>query len=645
MGKKRLEISYISDPRRRSSVFFNRRSGIFKKAHDLSKTCGTKVSVILTDLKGNLHVFSNRDDVKVHLKKSVLERAKNDTVQVFRYHDTDYPFNNLSHVGRESETFTEEDFDNITMLKEGSLLEKEEEGECLDLPPLLGKRKKLRVLTESLSKDLNNNPQKTSNRSKRHKESTIDLNIKKLKLNPRIREEKRAENRHFNQQKFEKKTKNSTKQNSINSFKSEDYHLTSLQNIIKQLRNKSSSRSKELAHRLPEVVKSLEDFYQFVGGELSTNCDAFTLDYCAWRYIVAVYFSDLNPDGELSEFVKKIPVDEFLKFVEMRPPPPEQRIAVNARSETTDWSLDNSDQSLAEMVHLAEDCPSHKRDYPSIFIASDEAKMDQLYSTEYLEFIILLKKHLEVFIQVILRKVEAGPNFKLREEVNKITIPMKSKMLKKHIFKKLAAIRSQWILNAAKTMSPSQLDKDIIERIQKATNTNACLEESIDPEILSKVFKEQFNNGLLNWITIQELLLTKLLGDLKLYAKTQQIFTNVSKSLGKKRTIEMMLASFEAQWAINDLGFPKETQRGKKASLKPPTSPNFDNSVIEEDNGSFFDWAAPPSHHIEELTTFKRFVPAQARLEDSNTMINLFDMNADNSSILSFEAPKNFFTA
>ena len=155
MGKKKLEISFISDPRRRSSIFFNRRSGLFKKAHDLSKTCGTKVSVILTDLKGNLHLYSNTEHVKLSLKKSILEGTRNKSVQIFRYNELDYPFTNLSHVGRKYDTFTEEDFGGLTMVKTAEKMDGEQNFENFDLgDELLGKRKKLKIMTESLSKAL-----------------------------------------------------------------------------------------------------------------------------------------------------------------------------------------------------------------------------------------------------------------------------------------------------------------------------------------------------------------------------------------------------------------------------------------------------------------------------------------------------------
>ena len=654
MGKKKLEISYISDPRRRSSVFFNRRSGIFKKAHDLSKTCGTKVSVILTDLKGNLHVFSNREDVKVHLKKSVVDGAKNDTVQVFRYQDADYPFTNLSHVGRESETFTKKDFNNITMFMKGDIMDghqwqgQEEENVNIQL---LGKRKKLKVLTEKLSKELSFKHQTKINlltTNPNLRESRLDLTIKELNLDPRNSKE-RMKSRDENQ--FEKKSIfpkindfsefKIQKQTFTSCFKSEEYHLISLQNIIQQLRIKSSKRSMELDHRLPEVIKSLEDFYQFVGGELSTNWDAFTLDYCAWRYIVAVYFSDADVTAELSELVKRIPVDQFLNFVNMRPPAREERLSPKIGSETTDLSSMDSEQSLPEMAHLAEDLICRSKDYPSIFLSSSEGTMDQLYSIEYLDFIVLLKKYLEVFIQVILRKVEPGPNFNLREQANQITIPVKSKMLKKLVFKKLITIRSAWLLDAIKTMDPSHLDKDFIERIQSATSTNACLEESVEPEILSKMFRDGLDLGILNWITIQELLLTKLLNDLKLYSKTQQIFTSVSMSLGKEKTIEMMLSGLPAQKVFN-IEYAKPGDTGKTTAAQK-TSANGYNNGVAEDNGLLLDWEAP-THHLEELTQFKRFGAPNVSFEGNDNFINLFDTNADNRSILSFEVPKNIFS-
>merc|ERR1712188_13575 len=47
MGRRKIDIAYLTDDRVRKVTFCKRKGGLFKKADDLSKLCGVEVAVII----------------------------------------------------------------------------------------------------------------------------------------------------------------------------------------------------------------------------------------------------------------------------------------------------------------------------------------------------------------------------------------------------------------------------------------------------------------------------------------------------------------------------------------------------------------------------------------------------------------------
>merc|ERR1712159_852886 len=51
MGRRKIDITYLTDDRVRKVTFCKRKGGLFKKAEDLSKLCGVEVAVIIVGEK------------------------------------------------------------------------------------------------------------------------------------------------------------------------------------------------------------------------------------------------------------------------------------------------------------------------------------------------------------------------------------------------------------------------------------------------------------------------------------------------------------------------------------------------------------------------------------------------------------------
>lgn len=67
MGRKKLDIKYLEDEKSRKTTFQTRVGGIVKKLYDLNQLCNIKVSLVLTDIDGNLITYSNTTDFQLIL--------------------------------------------------------------------------------------------------------------------------------------------------------------------------------------------------------------------------------------------------------------------------------------------------------------------------------------------------------------------------------------------------------------------------------------------------------------------------------------------------------------------------------------------------------------------------------------------------
>ncbi|KAK1288429.1 Floral homeotic protein AGAMOUS [Acorus calamus] len=59
MGRGKIEIKRIENTTNRQVTFCKRRSGLLKKAYELSVLCDAEVAVIIFNTKGRLYEFSN----------------------------------------------------------------------------------------------------------------------------------------------------------------------------------------------------------------------------------------------------------------------------------------------------------------------------------------------------------------------------------------------------------------------------------------------------------------------------------------------------------------------------------------------------------------------------------------------------------
>ncbi|EYU42984.1 hypothetical protein MIMGU_mgv1a025861mg, partial [Erythranthe guttata] len=70
MGRGKIEIKKIENANSRQVTFSKRRSGLFKKAHELAVLCEAEVAVIIFSNTGKLFEFCNSD------MKNILARYK-----------------------------------------------------------------------------------------------------------------------------------------------------------------------------------------------------------------------------------------------------------------------------------------------------------------------------------------------------------------------------------------------------------------------------------------------------------------------------------------------------------------------------------------------------------------------------------------
>ncbi|OMH84265.1 MADS-box transcription factor 1 [Zancudomyces culisetae] len=61
MGRKKINISEIKNSRQKTVTFARRRSGLIKKAHELSVLCGVKVALVVFDTKNASHVYASTE--------------------------------------------------------------------------------------------------------------------------------------------------------------------------------------------------------------------------------------------------------------------------------------------------------------------------------------------------------------------------------------------------------------------------------------------------------------------------------------------------------------------------------------------------------------------------------------------------------
>jgi hypothetical protein len=89
MGRKKIQISKITDERNRQVTFTKRKFGLMKKAYELSVLCDCEIALIIFNSSNKLFQYASTDMDKILLKYTEYNephesRTNNDIVQVTR---------------------------------------------------------------------------------------------------------------------------------------------------------------------------------------------------------------------------------------------------------------------------------------------------------------------------------------------------------------------------------------------------------------------------------------------------------------------------------------------------------------------------------------------------------------------------------
>jgi hypothetical protein len=87
MGRKKIQISKITDERNRQVTFTKRKFGLMKKAYELSVLCDCEIALIIFNSSNKLFQYASSDMDKILLKYTEYNephesRTNNEIVQV-----------------------------------------------------------------------------------------------------------------------------------------------------------------------------------------------------------------------------------------------------------------------------------------------------------------------------------------------------------------------------------------------------------------------------------------------------------------------------------------------------------------------------------------------------------------------------------
>lgn len=91
MGRKKIQISKITDERNRQVTFTKRKFGLMKKAYELSVLCDCEIALIIFNSSNKLFQYASTDMDKILLKYTEYNephesRTNNEIVQVRNSH-------------------------------------------------------------------------------------------------------------------------------------------------------------------------------------------------------------------------------------------------------------------------------------------------------------------------------------------------------------------------------------------------------------------------------------------------------------------------------------------------------------------------------------------------------------------------------
>jgi len=103
MGRRKIDIAYITDDRVRKVTFCKRKGGLFKKAEDLSKLCGVEIAVVIVGDKKTSEFASTDIDRILTRYKELQSGAPTDELS-----ETSRLWAQLESQRRELESLTRE---------------------------------------------------------------------------------------------------------------------------------------------------------------------------------------------------------------------------------------------------------------------------------------------------------------------------------------------------------------------------------------------------------------------------------------------------------------------------------------------------------------------------------------------------------
>lgn len=65
MGRRKIEISFIENERKRQVTLTKRKQGLMKKAHELSVLCGCELALVMFDTKGKLYQYGSTEPMTI----------------------------------------------------------------------------------------------------------------------------------------------------------------------------------------------------------------------------------------------------------------------------------------------------------------------------------------------------------------------------------------------------------------------------------------------------------------------------------------------------------------------------------------------------------------------------------------------------
>jgi len=126
MGRRKIDIAYLTDDRVRKVTFCKRKGGLFKKADDLSKLCGVEIAVIIVGEKKTCE-YASTDMNRILEKYQTMQAG---TAPALEESETSRLWAQLEAQRRELEALTRE------LAARDAMLQQQQSLAMTTMPPL-----------------------------------------------------------------------------------------------------------------------------------------------------------------------------------------------------------------------------------------------------------------------------------------------------------------------------------------------------------------------------------------------------------------------------------------------------------------------------------------------------------------------------